>query len=83
MLYLLFPNVNASDINAAAAIEADPIAPVPVAQNLQGIDVGVGIAPQIQPIPVAQGPVNLQLPLIYHRMVIIILTVVRKTRLIT
>ena len=56
---MLFPNVNTGVISASAAIEANPTAPVPVAQNLQGIDVGVDIAPQIKPIPVAQGPVNL------------------------
>ena len=58
-LNVLFPNVNAGDISASASIEADPIAPVPVAQNLQGIGVELDIAPLIQPIPVAQGPVNL------------------------
>jgi len=58
-LNVLFPNVNTGVISASAAIEANPTAPVPVAQNLQGIDVGVDIAPQIKPIPVAQGPVNL------------------------
>ena len=74
-LHVLLPNVNVDNINASAAIEADLIAPAPVAQNLQdieldivvqgpvaqnlqGIDVRVGIVPQIQPVPVVQGPID-------------------------
>ena len=58
-LNVLFSNVNAGDISAPALIEANPIVPVPVPQNLHGIDVGVGTVPQTQPIPVVLGPVNL------------------------
>jgi len=72
-LHALLSNINADNINAPAAIEADLIAAAPVAQNLQGIelvaqgpvaqnlqgvDAGVGIVPQIQPVPVVQGPVD-------------------------
>jgi len=74
-LHALLSNVNADNINAPAAIEADLIAAAPVAQNLQGIeldivgpgpvaqnlqgeDAGVGIVPQVQPVPVVQGPVD-------------------------
>ena len=51
-LNVLFSNVNAGDISAPALIEANPIVPVPVAQNLHGIDVGVGTVPQTQPVAV-------------------------------
>ena len=54
-LNVLFANVNTANISALAAVDANPAVPVPVAQNLQGIDVGVDIDPQIQPISVAQG----------------------------
>jgi len=55
-LNVLFTTGN---ISVPAAIGVNPAVVVPVEQNLQGIDVGVDIAPQIQPIPVAQDPVNL------------------------
>ena len=60
------------NINVPATIEADLILAAPVAQNLQGIelvvqgpvaqgeDAGVGIILQIQPAPIAPGPINAQ-----------------------